>query len=153
METFKYKPIHRLLIHIIRNFKGDVTKTKLVKLCYLVDLRAKHKTGETLSGLKYISYHYGPYAPEISQALKDLKGFEIDEVVFQTAYASPFEPIGYCYLPGRFHRGNPNLKPDEKELAEAVLKEYADSNLQTILEKVYSTKEFKQKKFGEVVLQ
>jgi hypothetical protein len=56
----------------IREKEGFATKTKLLKLLYLLDLEAYRAAHETLTGFTWKFYLYGPWAPEYDTVLDGL---------------------------------------------------------------------------------
>jgi hypothetical protein len=56
----------------IRQKGGFATKTKLLKLLYLLDLEAYRETHQTLTGFTWVFYLYGPWAPEYDTTLDTL---------------------------------------------------------------------------------
>ena len=55
-----------------RERDGYVTKTKLLKYLYLVDLEYARRTRRTLTGFDWIFYLYGPWSREYDSFYKDL---------------------------------------------------------------------------------
>ncbi len=51
---------------------GPLGRTKLVKLLYFIDLAYFAKHGRTLTSLKWIYYHYGPYVMNLPATLAKL---------------------------------------------------------------------------------
>jgi hypothetical protein len=70
------------------DIRASFGKTKLVKLLYLIDIESYRRYSRRLTGLDWLFYHYGPYALEIDQALK-----QIDLIIPQedTITTSPFD--------------------------------------------------------------
>lgn len=62
----------------VREEGGVPNKTRLVKLLYLVDLLHVRDRGEQATGLRWIFYHYGPYAAEIEKVIERQLGNTID---------------------------------------------------------------------------
>lgn len=54
----------------IREFGGAPTKTKILKLLYLLDIESYRKTGATLTGFDWKFYRYGPWAQSYDEALQ-----------------------------------------------------------------------------------
>lgn len=52
---------------------GFTTKTKLLKLLYLLDIEAYRTTQRTLTGFDWIFYRYGPWAGQYDSMLSDLE--------------------------------------------------------------------------------
>jgi hypothetical protein len=55
----------------IRQFSGAPTKTKILKLLYLLDIESFRKSGVTLTGFDWKFYKYGPWAATYDDALQD----------------------------------------------------------------------------------
>ncbi len=58
-----------------------VGKVRLTKLLYLLDVEHYRRTNRTYTGIKWIFYKYGPYAPTLDRALSEA-GFAIGEEEF-----------------------------------------------------------------------
>jgi hypothetical protein len=68
----------------------QVTRTKLVKLLYFVDLRAWELYGRTVTGVEWIWHNYGPFSSEILSACRRLQlSDELDIEVGRNYYGSP----------------------------------------------------------------
>jgi hypothetical protein len=52
-------------------FGEGVSKTKLLKLVYLVELLYKRRYGERLTNAKWVYYLYGPYLNNYNDILDD----------------------------------------------------------------------------------
>ena len=61
----------------------DRYKTKIVKLLYLIDVEYYRTYQQTLTGLEWIYYYYGPYAYALERGLEDL-GFLLTKESFRT---------------------------------------------------------------------
>ena len=72
-----------------------LTQTKLVKLLYLVDVDRVAGRAEPLSGLRWVFFHYGPYALELPDTLSKMEGSEIitrrygDAILYSFAPGAP----------------------------------------------------------------
>lgn len=63
-----------LIPHILRNSNGkSLSRTKIAKLLYLIDLAWLELYGSTLTGLPYAYHPDGPYCNEIEAALWSLQ--------------------------------------------------------------------------------
>jgi hypothetical protein len=68
----------------------ELTRTKLVKLLYFVDLRSWERSGRVLTGVEWMWHHYGPYSAEIVSTCDRMHSN--DEIKVQTKsnyYGSP----------------------------------------------------------------
>jgi hypothetical protein len=61
------------VLSYLREKGGFATKTKLLKLLYLLDIEAYRSTRATLSGFQWIFYLYGPWAARYDEALENLE--------------------------------------------------------------------------------
>lgn len=61
------------ILSYVRDKGGFATKTKLLKLLYLLDLEAYRESRHTLTGFTWRFHLYGPWAPEYQDALDDLE--------------------------------------------------------------------------------
>ncbi len=131
-----------LLRHLISHIITELTdmnvgfgKTKLIKLLYLVDVENYRRRGATITGLKWRFYHYGPYAPEIEDALRALElDIPQDSVTIGTGHtATVFRP-------------NQRLRPRlgayvssaaELRLVDRVIREWGEEDLNPLLNHVY----------------
>jgi len=75
LEVLKY------IVDRIRERDGIPTRTKVVKILYLIDVEYYRRHGSTLSQLPWKFLHYGPYTMEIEPLLKSLSLGEEEIVV------------------------------------------------------------------------
>jgi len=54
----------------VRDSGGAPSKTKILKLLYLLDIESYRKTGATLTGFEWKFYKYGPWAESYDDALQ-----------------------------------------------------------------------------------
>lgn len=108
-------------------------KTKLVKLLYLIDVETYKVKSRTFSGINWIFYHYGPYAFEIDEALKQLE-IDIPQENVKTYSgfnAKIFKP--YKSLTSNFEEST----GFQKMLVDRVLETWGPEDLNTLLSYVY----------------
>jgi len=106
-----------------------LTQTKLVKLLYLVDVERAASGRAPLSGLKWVFFHYGPYALELPETLEPLKrenrlvaeGFK-DSILYR---AAPGAPSGEEWPPAT------------RRQVDDVIRRYAGLDLNELLDLVY----------------
>ena len=125
-------------------------KTKLVKLLYLMDVENYRRRQETISGLEWRFYHYGPYAFEIDSALNELS-FDLPQESFTTE-------SGYKVIAFRPER---SLKPSlgkyvrslsELRLVNRVIRDWGETELNALLDHVYFyTEPMKHARRGELL--
>jgi len=68
----KLRTLIAYVISKLADIEVSYGKTKLVKLLYLIDVENYRLRSRKLTELDWVFYHYGPYAFEIDQALKEL---------------------------------------------------------------------------------
>lgn len=61
------------VLSYVREKGGFATKTKLLKILYLLDIEAYRATHKTLSGFQWVFYLYGPWAPQYDETLQNLE--------------------------------------------------------------------------------
>lgn len=124
-------------------------KTKLVKLLYLIDVENHRIRSRKLTALEWTFYHYGPYAFEIDQILKQLD-LEIPQEDVLTAsghQATVFRPPWDADV--EFEE---QASTSEKLVVDHVIQEWGMEELNPILSYVYfHTEPMKDAKRGEVL--
>ena len=129
--------LNSLITHIATELsdKGiGFGKTKLVKLIYLVDVENYRARRETLTGLDWVFYHYGPYSFEIDAALAEL-AFDIPQESAATAggrAATIFKPGEGVKARLGEHVGTSQLR-----LVDRVIGEWGETELNPLLNHVY----------------
>jgi len=99
--------------------------TRLIKMVYLVDLAYAENYGETYTGYDWIFHHYGPYAREVEEAVKDF-------ITEEKADNLTIRRINYTGL-------QVQVPPEVKELADDVFGSWARASLDDLLDYVYSS--------------
>ncbi|MGV1049338.1 MAG: type II toxin-antitoxin system antitoxin SocA domain-containing protein [Solirubrobacterales bacterium] len=89
--------LEELILYVVgrsRDRGATLTRTKLVKLVYLIDVARAEGLGRTLTDLRWRFLHYGPYAPELGAALEEL---ESREAIFGGSFgdATLYQGAGY----------------------------------------------------------
>lgn len=108
---------------------SSLTKTKLVKILYLVEVEFFKLRQKRLTDLKWEFYHYGPYAHEIETVLGSP---DIEEISFITKGGK----TGFKYaMPDN---NSENHTPFEiKSIVDQTVKEWGDADLNQLLDYVY----------------
>lgn len=105
-----------------------LNQTKLVKLLYLIDVERVASGRAALTGLRWIFYHYGPYALELPDTLKLMEGSEVivsgwqDSKLYRSA---PGAPSGDDWPPGT------------RRLVDGIVRRHASMDLNELLDLVY----------------
>lgn len=148
---------NHLLRHLIPHVIVKLTdmgvgfgKTKLVKLLYLIDVENYRIRRTTISGLEWRFYHYGPYAFEIDDALRDL---ELD--IPQDSVATGTGRQATVFRPNRELR--PRLSEhlrssQELRVVNTVIRDWGETELNPLLNHVYFyTEPMKHAERGDVL--
>ena len=134
------------LAHILSLLGGsECSKTKLVKLLYLLDYKTFKSEGKTFTGLKYRKYYYGPYSEDIEKAISLLKSRNILKV------ESADSDFGYKLYIFRLERDATLLSKEDQERIENALSEYLHKTLDEIVGNTYNTEFVEGIEFGEEV--
>ena len=133
MANPKLRDLISYVISELRDADIGFAKTKLMKLIYIIDVENYRRRGETVSGLEWRFYHYGPYAFEIDTALGEL-GIDIpqEQVTTQGGHqAIVFKSQDL------FHGVGALIPSTEKLVARLVLGEWGMTELNPLLDYVY----------------
>jgi hypothetical protein len=123
--------LRSLIAYIVaRARERDVTlnQTKLVKLLYLIDVERFASARQSLTGLQWVFFHYGPYALELPETLDQMEGGEVIVGQWHGARlyrAAPDAPTGEDWPSGT------------RTLVDSVLRRYAPMELNELLDFVY----------------
>jgi len=139
-----------IIFNIVKQLPHNITRTKLVKLLYLIDLYYARVKNRSLTGLTYRSYYFGPYSGEIINAINQLKGYEIEEYSNTSLDGREY----YLYRPGMNPRWEvpPALEYEEEKVIDQVISEHGNKSLDEILRYVYNTEPYKNCKKGRPIV-
>ena len=139
-----------IIFKIVRRLPYNITRTKLVKLLYLIDLYYAKSKNRSLTGLTYRSYYFGPYSGQIINAINQLKGYEIEEYSNISLDGREY----YLYRPGMNPRWQspPALEYEEEKVIDQVISEHGDKSLDEILKYVYNTEPYKSCRKGRRIV-
>lgn len=115
---------------------GKLPKGRLVKLFYLLDWRSALEQGETITQFKWYYNHFGPYLPELINALTNNE----NDILISAEKNSFGNPSDYVTInPDIKLNDNFNLEKKEIELVEIVINATKDLNFDQFIKFVYST--------------
>ncbi len=134
------------MLHLMRN--GEVfSKTKLVKLVYLLDVVKSRRGTPKFSGVEYSSHYYGPFSDDIEDSISFLTSLGHVTINEHTSFnGNPYYHIKLKQLPN-FGYLTDQEKMDIKEIVSPLI----NRGLNEILEITYNTKEYKNASLGEVI--
>lgn len=121
-----------VLLTILRvywvRYKHYPSKTKLMKLAYLVDVLHARRFGHKLSNANWIYYLYGPYVKGYEKILED-NPFNIQETEIRGERTASIVSLA----------GEPEQNPDldEKLIITSVVHDYGGLDLKDLLDHVY----------------
>ncbi len=128
--------LQRLIVHIadfVREEGGELTKTKLVKLLYLIDLNTYRHFRSTLTQVRWFYHLYGPYAFEIDSAIRAIEGYDLTESQFLSGRGRK----GFAYKATVEEDLHALLPLDRRQVIYNTLRRWAIEDLNTILDYVY----------------
>lgn len=136
-----------ILYQIIKSLPHRLNRTKIVKLCFIIDLVNKEIHGKTITGINYKYLLYGPYSDEIINSIRVMDGFEIIER--ENGDGS------YSYFQGNKPLFDPSdiLNEKELEITNKVIEKFGPQSLKSILDYVYNLDTMKKHNQLEIVLQ
>jgi hypothetical protein len=113
-----------------RAFGGGVSKTKLLKLVYLVELLYKRRYGERLTNAEWVYYFYGPYLYDYDELLNKNTSLNISSVGYAEDKEAQIVSIKNTY-------SNNEVPSDIKFLIGGVVRDYGNLDLRSLLDHVY----------------
>ncbi len=147
MATAKLRALIGYVVSRLEEMEATFGKTKLVKLLYLADVENYRRYGQKLSELDWVFYHYGPYALEIDQALREI---ELDIPQEEVTTANGHRAV--VFRPSRHVETDfeKQVSSREKMVVDRVLKQWGLEELNPLLSYVYFyTEPMKDAKRGE----
>lgn len=125
-------PVSQLLCFFAERIPA-LGRSQMVKFCYLADYQARRFLGRQITGLRYHWDQYGPFDPQILEALDRLvnDGFLI---------AHPVEVVPGRVRAFEYTRSDRPARPDfnhaETAILDSVIQLYGDARLKGLLEDV-----------------
>jgi len=145
MRAMNSEKIKDVILYILFKLGGRLSsRTKLVKLLYFIDLKAKQQLGRKITDIRYIYHYYGPYSPSIINAVHELEedGRIIEE----------YDPFYGVYKYFIVSDAGVDLDPEEKKIIDEVLKQYGSKTAKELKELAYEELHKEKKQPGDVVL-
>ena len=121
--------ICEILAQYSEKFGGGLTKTKLLKLAYLAEVKYKRRYSERITEAKWVYYLYGPYLWDYNEILND-KNIDIFNKDTQDDKDMQIISIKTGYR-------NETISKEIKYLITDIIRDYANEDLASILEYVY----------------
>jgi len=113
----------------VKEQRGSVTKTKLLKYLYLFDIASYRLTGTTITGFSWIFHRFGPWTVEFEKQYVTWQGVAIDvKNVGDAQVVWSLEPV---------EMGQAVSSPDLEREFRRIVDEWADASLGRMLDHVY----------------
>lgn len=152
--TVKGTKLEMVTYYLIKTLRTRLTKTKLMKLLFISDYIAKEGKnlgiGRTITGTKYIYYHYGPFSFDVYPIINKMNNYEILEL--DSSEKSRYGSL-FSYDIGPRPRFEIKLNDDEKKILNFVIDKYGFMSLDTLLTLVYNSKPMKNAQVNDIILE
>lgn len=122
------KKLEEVVYEAIKRFPG-ISRTQLVKLVYVIDREYFKENGNTLTGVEYELYFYGPYSHEFKKVLDNLKE---NDAIYEN-----FDGVSYGIFLTERQKKNSSFEERENKAIESAIKQLTKDG------KLKSTREIK----------
>jgi len=131
IEKYKQMILSYLRMDISTTRGGKVTKTKLAKLLYLADFAWYYNNLESMSGMQYKRFPYGPVPDTFFRALDEL----VNDGKIMIEPTTEGEKNIFLISESTSNKNEKitTISPDEKALMEKIAKKWKDKNTQDIV--------------------
>jgi hypothetical protein len=142
-------PPERLILYVTQRITDEdavPSRTRLLKIIYLIDTEYFRRHRKTLTGWKWIFYYYGPYVMDFPKLLERLDIAGLDETVDHTATGKKF----YKYQIQDMQSIEDLVAFSEQTRIDGIIKRWALDDLNLLLNYVYfETEPMRDAKRGE----
>jgi uncharacterized phage-associated protein len=125
--------IDELICEIINQyrlaFNGGVSKTKLLKLAYLVEVFFKRRFNKRLTDAEWVYFLYGPYLYNYDKILEN-QNIAIENTSYSDEKEAQIISLKDTY-------NNKDILSDSRSLISKIVREYGDWDLKKLLDYVY----------------
>lgn len=127
--------LHDLMasLYLKISHKSDLSKARFTKLVYLSDWKMSQRYGRTISNIKWLFNHYGPYVDDVVKLARDSTDFNL--ITTRNAYGSVKEKIEFTGI--GFTNGV--LDSQELEVIDEVVRETDPLYFNDFINLVYDT--------------
>lgn len=145
----KIERISEIIAYILSLTKNKeiFSKTKLVKVLYLLDVVKSRRDHSDFTGIDYTSYYHGPFSEDIEDGLNLLSLGEYVAINQKTAFSGR---LYYHIKLERIYDFGILTLEEKQEIKEIVLP-LLQLDLKQVLEITYNTKEYTNVMFGEAI--
>lgn len=146
MTALTHPKLAAMIYTIVARLHHVEGRTRLMKLVYLSDVEAVARLGHPISGAKFYSYTHGPFAKEVLETLREMRGFWIEETGEQINNTGE-----YCYTYSISHFPHEPLDiedDDERAIVNEIVDFWGRRPLRELLDHVYDNEPFKSTPVG-----
>lgn len=137
------------ILYVISSIDGNVSRTRIVKLLYLIDFFSLANLGSKVTKVNYNYYYYGPYSESIIECVDELKRHgDLQEFVIQNSFGNN----SYLYEVTKRHSEIQGLtgSPEKLAIIDRVIRDFSRMDFKQLLGFVYSTPPIEDNKQGKV---
>jgi uncharacterized protein YwgA len=140
-----------IILYIVTKLRGGASRTRIVKLLYLIDYFSSKKLGSKITKVNYNYYYYGPYSPVIADKIQELKS---KGVLVESEVENSFGEKSFLYDVVKPKKDLKDLLKDSKKtgIIDEVIEKYGQMNFKQLLEFVYSTPPVEKNKQGTLAI-
>lgn len=140
------KLVQRLILFLVdqlQDLDAPISTIRLVKFLYLIDLENFHRYGETLTGIEWMRYKYGPYFFDLPEIIRS-SSIDLDATELETERG---KGVVYKALEPQSISG---LVPFATEnMIIRIVQTWAHEDLKVLLQYVYSTDPVRNAEYGK----
>lgn len=145
------KKLRNIIRYIVKNYPypDDLTKTRITKLVYLIDLENVKKYGVQITNIEWFFDHYGPYVSDVLDEADEDKSISIVRDI------SNFGTVKYIVKPKREKDEliYEDLSENDKHIIDKVIDVTKNYYWNEFIDYVYSTEPIKNgKKYSKLDL-
>ena len=131
VEKYKQMILSYLRMNISSTRGGRVTKTKLAKLLYFADFAWFYEHLESMSGMQYKKFTYGPVPDTFFRVLDELE--EDGKVIVERLKEGEKDVFLISEVENNKNEKITTISPEEKNLMEKIAEKWKDKNTQDIV--------------------
>jgi hypothetical protein len=129
-------PVERLILYVVQRIRDEdafPSRTKLLKILYLIDVEHFRKHRMTLSGWEWVYYHFGPYVHAYPQLLERLSISDLQETEDSTPDGKSF----YGYQVTDHQDISDLVSHSDQVTIDEIIERWALEDLNLLLNHVY----------------
>ena len=149
IQKTKIERIAHIIAYILTLLGGkEYSKTKIVKLLYLLDIGYARYKCKSFTNISFTSYYYGPYSSEIEEAIDYLIK---NKKLTVTRSRSGYQSNKNYYTFELNDSVDFWLTLEEKLEIHSYLKDYLYLSLNELLKITYASEQYRTTNFGDLI--